>query len=491
MNRAALDALAESRAWRMGSLVWLMLAIQRVAWAAFSRSEYAVFVVLCSRRWGKTRFACLMCWQKALQHPGAIIRYACPTKAHGRQFVRPAMRWIERLAPAHLRPRFVTQDNTWIWPNGSVMHLGSCESDGDVDAQVGTECHLAVVDEAGKIRSELLRKLVRSVILPQFLTTRGRVCVTGTPPDSPEHYFRDLVTQAIERGTLVTHTIDDCKHVDDSAKAELLAELGGPNSTEAQRELWVKFVTESSRAIIPEYAVHKHIVAPDEWTVERPRHYDTYTVADTGFRDLTVVVFGYYHFALNALVIEDELALRYHSGGAVGRAVLEKERALWGDRPPLLRWADASPQVIADMREGSETRDPDTRLVTRPGCSFAPAEKQDSIAALNRLRTRVEKHRVLIHPRCVVVRSHMEYGIWNIGRTDFERTDSHHWDGVAAMKYAVRACRWGKNPAPIVEAHHPDHAFAAPHLLAQQKRVDQARRGQGDPFAAAFARRDR
>jgi len=201
LNRAALDALAESRAWRMGSLVWLMLAIQRVAWAAFSRSEYAVFVVLCSRRWGKTRFACLMCWQKALQHPGAIIRYACPTKAHGRQFVRPAMRWIERLAPAHLRPRFVTQDNTWIWPNGSVMHLGSCESDGDVDAQVGTECHLAVVDEAGKIRSELLRKLVRSVILPQFLTTRGRVCVTGTPPDSPEHYFRDLVTQAIERGT--------------------------------------------------------------------------------------------------------------------------------------------------------------------------------------------------------------------------------------------------------------------------------------------------
>ena len=105
-----------------------------------------------------------------------------------------------------------------------------------------------------------------------------------------------------------------------------------------------------------------------------------------------------------------------------------------------------------------------------------------------------EQHRLIIHPRCTTTLAHLEYGIWNKQGTDFERIDGpngHHFDAVAMLRYAVRACRWGKNPAPIVEPHHPDHAFAAPHLLAQQKRVDQAKRGHGDPFTAAFARRDR
>jgi phage terminase large subunit-like protein len=486
-NLRALDALAEQRAWSRGKLTWLMLAAQRKAYAALCASSHAVFVVLCSRRWGKTRFACLLVWMQALAHPGSIIRYAAPTKLHGRQFVQPAMRWLDKLAPKHLRPRFVSQDNTWIWPNGSVCHLGSCESDADVDAQVGTECHLAVIDEAGKVRSALLRKLVLSIMLPQFLTTRGKLCVLGTPADSPDHHFRQLVIQATERGTLVRHTIDDCTHVDAKALAEVVEELGGRDTTAARRELDCEFVTETSRALIPEWPAHRERIVR---AVERPRYFDAYTIADTGFNDLTVVGFGYYWFGEGVFVLEDELVLRYHSGGAVGRAVLAKERALWGDKKPLRRWADASPQTLADMRDGSAKRDESGRVL-EDGIVFAMAEKQDSVAALERLRNRIEHHQVIIHPRCVTTIAHLEYGIWNERKTDFERVedpDGHHFDGVAMMKYAVRACIWGKNPAPIVEPYSREHAQVSPRILPEVQRQSALRKGKGDPFAAAFRR---
>jgi hypothetical protein len=494
LNVAALDRIANTRAWQRGFLQFLMLPMQLAAYRAFVACTFSVFVVLCSRRWGKTRFACLLVWMYALAVPGSIIRYAAPTKAHGRQFVQPAMRWLEELAPEHLRPRFVTQDNTWIWPNNSRAHLGSCESDADVDAQVGTECHFAVVDEAGKIRSELLRKLLQQTLLPQFLTTRGKTIVLGTPSDSPDHYFRTLVVQAEERGTLVKHTIDKCTHVNADALAELLVELGGNDSTAARRELHCEFVTEDSRALIPEWRHHKMHVAPgdNEPFPERPRHFDAYTILDTGFNDLSMVGFGYYWYGGGRLVIEDELPLRYHSGGAVGRAVLLKERELWGEQTPLKRWADASPQTLADIRDGSAKRDPDGRVL-EDGCVFAMAEKQDAVAAHERLRNAVEHHKILIHPRCKVTRAHMEHGIWNEQRTEYQRVrdpDGHHFDGVAMMKYAVRAVVWGKNPAPLVELHDPTRQVVSPHIAEAYRREQQSRRAAGGPrtLADAFRR---
>lgn len=409
-----------------------MLPVQRPAFDALLTTTFAVFVVLCSRRWGKTRFACLLVWMKALSLPNAIIRYSCPTKAHGRQFVRPAMRWITSLAPAHLRPKFNTQDNTWIWPNGSMCHLGSCESDSDVDAQVGTECHLSVIDEAGKIKTHLLRKLVRDIILPQFLTTKGRCVVTGTPPDSPEHYFRDLVIQATERGSLVKHTIEDCKHVDEQALAELLDELGGPNSTSARRELYVEFRTEETRAVVPEFSEHKeHIVKP----VAPPEIADRYVSFDFGFNDLSFGVYGYLDFDRAKLCIQRETVMRGKSSMDVGDECKRVERDLWHGASPLVRVADAPLQLIADVAQGS-------------GVHFRPAMKYDSDASLNMMRRKIAQHRIEIDPSCKTLIAHLEYAIWNARKTDMERMEDHHFDGVPTLKYLVRQIDWTKMPAP-------------------------------------------
>lgn len=440
VGTSALDALAEARSFSRcakgqgDALRWALLPVQRKAFDAFTRTTYANFVVLCSRRWGKTRFACLLVWMKALSHPNAIIRYACPTKVHGRKYVIPAMKWVQSMAPAHLRPKFNAQDSVWTWPNGSVCHLGSCETDADVDAQVGTECHLAVVDESGKIRSHLLRKLLKSAIGPQFLTVKGGRCiVTGTPPDSPDHYFRDMVTQATERGSLVEHTIDDCRHVNAEALAELIAEYeGGIASTEAQRELYVKFVTEEFRAVVPEFSKHKeHIVKP----VAPPEIADRYVSFDFGFNDLSFGVYGYLDFDRAKLCIQAETVMRGRSSMDVGDECKRVERDLWHGASPLVRVADAPLQLIADVAQGS-------------GVHFRPAMKYDSDASLNMMRRKIAQHRIEIDPSCKTLIAHLEYAIWNARKTDMERMEDHHFDGVPALKYMVRQIDWTRMPAP-------------------------------------------
>lgn len=471
----ALSALAEASAWRRGALAFLMLVTQRTAYRAMMACTYSVFVVLCSRRWGKTRFAVLTVWIVALTQPGAILRYAAPTKNHGRQFVIPAMRWLTDLAPKRLRPRFISQDNTWIWPNGSVCHLGSCESDADVDAQVGTECHYAVVDEAGKIRSHLLRKLVRSILLPQFLTTRGKLCVLGTPPETPDHYFRDLVTEAMSRGTLVKHTIDACKHVDEQALAELVTELGGRDTTEARRELDCEFVTEKTRAIVPEFATHRASIVRE---VERPRNFDCYVSADMGYTDLSLAAFAYYHFELDAVVIEDELVRQREGNVAVARAIAAKERALWGTKRPLRRVADTQPQALADMYAGTAT---DEDGNPSDPIAFSFPSKHDRDAGINRLRAKLAEGKLIVDPRCVTIIAHLEYGIWNAHRTDFERTESHHWDGVPACSYLLRAVEWGRNPAPRFEPVNATWNDTGVAPAAAPAYLEQLRRGTTGP----------
>jgi hypothetical protein len=478
-SAAAFDALtraAEASAWRRGALAWLMLPTQRAALRAFNAlADNLILVILCSRRWGKTRFAVLKVWMVAITTPGAIIRYAAPTKDHGRKFVHPAFAWVSRLAPEHLRPKWSHQNNSWTWPNGAVCHLGSCETEADVDAQVGTECHFAVVDEAGKIRARLLRKLIRSILGPQVLTVVGaRMCVLGTPPDTPEHFFRELVTEALARGTLVKHTIDDCKHVDQRQLELLLKELGGRTSTEARRELDCEFVTEKRRAIVPDFPEHREAVVR---VVERPKYFDTYVSADMGYRDLSIALFAYYHFDLDLLVIEDEL-VRQHTGNVpVARAIRKREHELWGAwRQPLERIADTDPQARADMYDGTKLDEDGNPCEP---IAFGFPKKHDRDAGINAVITKIRDERIVINPRCTTLIAHIEFGIWNENRTDFERVDGHHWDGIPAASYLLRAVDWGRDPRPRFEPsgvpfHETGISPANAAAYAEQMRVTNA-----------------
>ena len=427
---AALERLALAN----GDMRALMHRTQLIALERFDATKSKTFSIDCSRRWGKTVYSALLTYRQALRKPGSIVRYVAPTKTHGRQFVQPTFAWVDSRLPERFRPRFDRQDNTWHWPNGARCHLGSAETMQDVEVQVGTGCDLAILDEAGKIRSELLKHLHLSVLLPQFLTTGGRCIVPSTPAISPAHYLTEIVARAQAENAMVRFTIDDCDHVPKDEIDALIAELGGPSSTNVRRELYCEHVAERSRLIVPEW-----IDVRDECVAESPvpDFRDWYVAADFGFEDLTVILWAWYDFAKAQLVIERELAMHQASGIDVGIAARAIEAELGITK--AFRVADAPTQLLADLMHPMHG----------PGIAFAPAIKDDADAAMNQLRMLIQKKRIRVHPRCRTLISHLNYGTWNERRTSFDREPGFgHWDAIDALKYLSRIVDWKRNPIP-------------------------------------------
>ena len=138
------------------------------------------------------------------------------------------------------------------------------------------------------------------------------------------------------------------------------------------------------------------------------------------------------------LVIEDEVVLRANKAttAKIEQAIVAKERELWGDDPPYRRVCDTDLRLIQDLNDKGTLR-------------FLPTKKDNKEAQVNRANIMVVNDQIVVHPRCKTLAAHMQYGIWNLQRTQFARTSSlGHCDAVDALLYMVRAIRRGHNPKP-------------------------------------------
>lgn len=139
---------------------------------------------------------------------------------------------------------------------------------------------------------------------------------------------------------------------------------------------------------------------------------------------------------MDLLVIEDEMVWHRQHSGIIAPAILETERRLWGDLPPITRVIDADAIVRADM---SRMHGLDCRL----------PKKDDLHGAVNALRQACASGRLAVHPRCKNLIAHCKGGVWNRSRSAFERTaDFGHYDGVAALVYMWRHLDRSTNPYP-------------------------------------------
>jgi len=64
---------------------------------------------------------------------------------------------------------------------------------------------------------------------------------------------------------------------------------------------------------------------------------------------------------------------------------------------------------------------------------------------------KIQNLKVRINPRCKILISHLDHGIWNKGRTAFaESAECGHFDAIAALMYLVCNVEFAKNPYPPI-----------------------------------------
>lgn len=434
---------------RRGIIIpWQAHAAQKQMAAAVAASTNKKYVINCARRLGKSTLLCMMAIEHAIQRPNSQIKYAAETQRSVKKIIVPLIKMILEQCPKHLRPNFKTHDGVYEFSNGSELHIAGSALD-TADSLRGTACDLAIVDEAGFIDN--LEYLIDSVLLPQCLgRPNARIIMASTPSRTPDHPFvSKYMAQAMQEGAYSRYTIYDNPRISAAEIEEMKKEAGGENSTTWRREYLAEIVTETANALFPE-ASDADLMRDTIQAVERPRFFIPLTAVDLGYIDFTGILFGYYHFALAKVVIEDEILVNKHTSAEIVSLILSKEKELWGDNAPRQRIVDGPSLAIADMNHTH-------RFMCRT------PEKHDLAANVNRVRMDLAERRLLIHPRCTSLAAQLTFATWDTTRTKFSRNSSGgHWDLASAIIYLLRHADRTTNPVPAGYGFDPFNQWGFP-----------------------------
>jgi hypothetical protein len=434
---------ALSELWRRGILTYKLDSAQKKLYEKFYSSQHKVQTWLLSRRSGKTYLLCVLALEQCIKHPKSIVKFASPTKLQVNNNVRPLFDKLLDDCPPEIKPKLSTKDYIYYFPNGSEIQLAGTDG-GHAEKLRGGDSHLWFVDEAGSCDD--LDNIVKSVLLPTTLITKGKGILASTPPREADHEFIKFIEQAELRGSLTKLTIDDNPRLTNEQKEELFLELGGNHTEEARRELYCELIRDPSTSVIPEFTTTLEAEIVKEWP--KPPFYDCYEAMDVGFNDLTAILFAYYDFRADKVIIEDEFTVNGSNlqlNKLVGQ-IKDKEKGIWYDplsqttKTPYLRVSDINPIVQSEIRLHSNNE-----------INFISTKKDDKDSAINTLRMMLAAKKIIIHPRCVNLIRHLKNVKWmsKNNKTKFARSqDDGHYDLVDAAVYLIRNIIYGKNPYP-------------------------------------------
>ncbi len=419
---------------------------------------------------GKSFFLCTEAVEFAITHPRARILYAAPTTKDAEEIVVPLIEQICDSAPNP--PKFDRLKAKFVFPNGAQIRLFGCDNKTKANRGRGAGAHLVLVDEAGFI--PVLDYVLHSIVTPQTLTTNGRILLASTPSDEPDHPFTSLAEQAEAKGNYIRRTIHDNPRltqvqIDDYVASDASL-LGFTVAEFLESDIY-------KREFLALRAIDVNLVVCPEWrggfhVHEKPEFFDAYVSLDTGGIDPHGILFGYWDYKNQWLIIEDELLLRDgESTDVIAERVKQKEGELWG----VNSW-DGTLRAEQEKRGGvnfpDQKKQPYLRVVDLgsskmglkvDGVSFMSTEKTDKRTHVNTVRVMFREGRIKIHPKCKHLDRHLRGTMWlNERQKDYRRKGGEHGDLLDALVYMVRNIRKTKDPYPLVRLGDEDNVWVRP-----------------------------
>jgi hypothetical protein len=440
-------AKARDQLWRVGNLSWLLDSNQKSLYQMFHENPAKVQTWLLARRSGKSYALCVLAIEYCLKVPNSVIKYVAPTKDQVERFILPIIDndiLSTGGCPLEIKPTYVTSKKQYEFTNGSVIQLCGSENK-NIESIRGGFSHISIVDEAQDVTG--LKNAIRSVLLPTTLTTKGKILISGTPPQDVDHEFVGYIERAEANNTLIKRTIYDCPRHTKEDIASILEEYGGEESEEFQREFLCKIVKSKTRSVLPEATDELLRDITKVW--QRPPFYYAYTGMDVGGKDWTVVLFGYYDFLSAKIIIEDEYGVPGQDMNiyTLTKTIKEKEEALWTSEitnefvKPKKRVSDHNLIVINEIKRLSGYK-----------IHFDLADKREKMVNINKLRVLLDSEDIIINPKCVTLLRHLKNVKWAsaTNKDDFARcdADNSHYDAVDALLYFVKALEADKDKNP-------------------------------------------
>lgn len=373
-------------------------------------------LVFCSRRYGKSYLACIMAIEDCLRTPNANVLFVGPSQKQTLDIIRLLLPEILADAPKGL----VTQSKSekrWHISNGSQLMLAGFDT--AAESIRGLRANSIYLEESGSSDAETFEYVIKSVLYPTLMHSRGRIIHLTTPALTIDH---PLHTQTIPStsatGAFFKYTIRDNPMLTPEVVEAEIHSLGGYDSAHTQRELFCNIVKDENILVVPQFDDRKHIV-----DLSLPEDCYYWVAGDVGgVRDKSVFLLCAYDYSTDKVFIAREVAAdpKTPTTEIVKRA-LEME----GGRT-LSRFVDAPGQLFID-------------LASTYNYSCFPPEKLEFEHNIHRLQTAFYNDQVLVHPACKLLITTLRSGQLNKQRTDFARNAAMgHCDALAALIYALR-----------------------------------------------------
>lgn len=392
---------------------------------------------------------CAIAIEVCLQKPNAIVKYACPQQKMVKRIIYPRVREIIEDCPEHLKPEWKEQEKIWLFPNGSEIQVAGCNA-GQYDNLRGGSSDLCIVDEAAFV--DELDTVIFSVLSPTTDTTGGKILLASTPnPDIPNHEFHENFVFPMEAtGQILIKTYETSPFLNDIKRERIISRYpGGEKNPKFQAEYLCVIPKVSENTICPEFTLLKDQLIVDD--IEVPPHRDFYNSMDVGFKDLTIVLFGFYNFKEACFYVMDELVMNgpEMTTQNLAKEIKIKESTNFFDSEfeeeiePYLRIMDNDLKLINDLHQ-------------LHGLMYIATDKDNKEAAVNNLRIWVQNKRIKIHKKCKHLIYHLEFGQWENNRKKFKHlpdsTDKSvrggHVDAVDSLIYLLRNVEENHNPYP-------------------------------------------
>jgi hypothetical protein len=437
--------------WRRNLIQYKFHSVQKELWELYNNSpEGSTLVWLLSRQTGKSFCLGLFAVLQAQAKPNSIIKLLTDTKLHAKTIFEPIFREIFEDCPEDLKPDYIASSYVYVFKNGSQIQLAGSDG-GHCERLRGQKSDLILVDEGGFCDN--LDYNINSILFPTTTHTGGRIVIASTPSPEPDHEFNQFVEQAEANGLLTKKTLYQNPLLTQEKIDNIISKFkGGVNNSQFRREYMCEMIKDENLSVLPE--VDDDLLSKIVKEHTPPPFYARYVSMDIGFKDLTVVLFGYYDFRENKIVIQDEIV---KSGKEIHLPVFtqqlqDKEKELWNNPltheliKPDIRASDINPFVIQEISIYAKKNDPSHPI------DFSIATKHDKLAHLNKLRVMLANQNIIINPKCTTLARHLKHCRWKdkSNKEEFARStgDDGHYDAVDALLYFSRAVNYNKNPYP-------------------------------------------
>lgn len=424
-----------SELWHRGELSWKLHSCQKIVYAALKSLPKSTreVVFLISRRWGKSFLITLLAIEDCVQQSGRQIFIVGPDLKHTRRIIAPLIKIITKDAPEGL----IKQNKSELsWTIGeSTLLIGSFDT--ALESFRGLEAHTIYLEETGLTDIVDYEYIMKSVLRPTLMHSRGRMVHATTPPREENHPFiYTTMAEAELNRALYKYTIRDNPLLTEKEIEEEIQIAGGESSSHTRRELFCEIVRESSRVILPEFTEERSV---RPLIVPKYAHFLT-SIDFGGSMDPHAILLSYFDFERNKTCFLDEVLLPINtSTDEIIKSVYELEKR------HNVKWLRGTPHRITDAPGQVRVDLTKTGFVCMP-----PTKGKDSVQdGIQAFRVDLVRSAIEVDPRCSFAIQTFKYGMWDRQRKGFQRTDLFgHCDMIAAATYAHRHIDKYSNPFP-------------------------------------------